>query len=221
LSAPKDLVGKRFGRLTVVSLTDGRRHRERHWMCVCDCGNGYIVSSNGLKSGHATQCYSCAKKQAGVKKRTDSYYYPALRKRYSNMKTRCYDQSYPEFHLYGGRGIKICDEWLYSFHSFVRWALDSGYDPSLTIDRIDTNGDYCPENCRWVGAKEQANNRRTNRFLTFNGISDTVANWSEKTGIPYKTIYRRITRSGWSVERALTTPARLRDDNNRRYSKQS
>jgi hypothetical protein len=122
-----------------------------------------------------------------------------------NMKTRCYNSNNSRYKLYGGRGIKICDEWLKDFNTFYEWAIDHGYNDTLTIDRIDPDGDYEPSNCRWVTWQTQQNNRRNNHRISFNGQNHTLAEWSRITGINYGTLVARISRRGWSVERALTT----------------
>ena len=129
-----------------------------------------------------------------------------LYRAYSNMKTRCYNPNYFLYHRYGERGIKVCEDWKQSFVKFRDWALNNGYADGLTLDRIDNDGDYCPENCRWTTITKQSNNRRTNRILTLNGEKDTMANWARKTGIPYWVIQERLDRKGWSEEKALTEP---------------
>lgn len=124
------------------------------------------------------------------------------------MKQRCGDPNNKAYHNYGGRGIKVCDEWRVSYEAFRDWSLANGYDAKApkgkcTIDRIDNDGDYCPENCRWVSAKEQSRNTRHNRFVEYNGQRKTLAEWAEETGIDDLTIHYRL-KSGWSVEEALT-----------------
>ena len=121
------------------------------------------------------------------------------------MKARCVDPNSHKYHAYGGRGIKVCDEWLNSFESFYEWAMANGYQKDLSIDRIDNDGNYYPENCRWVTQKEQANNTRKNRLLTYNEETHTVAEWATIVGITKAALYHRLSR-GWSVKEALTTP---------------
>lgn len=113
------------------------------------------------------------------------------------MKGRCYIKSYASYKHYGGRGISVCEEWKNDFMAFYNWATENGYEDTLTIDRIDINGNYCPENCRWVDQKTQSRNRRTNVFLTDNGITRTVAEWAEITGQTDNRLRARI-RNGWS-----------------------
>lgn len=125
------------------------------------------------------------------------------------MKTRCNNPNAPPFRLYGGRGIKVCDEWLHDFPAFRDWALNNGYSDELTIDRIDNSRGYSPDNCRWTTYKVQANNNRHNVTVTVNGQTGTISEMCERHGIenPHL-IYDRITRLGWSAERAFTTPPR-------------
>ena len=122
------------------------------------------------------------------------------------MKNRCYYKRSIEFDRYGGRGIKVCTEWREDFKNFSDWAITNGYADNLTIDRIDVNGDYCPENCRWATPKEQNNNRRDNHFLTHNGRTQTISQWAKELKINESTIGTRLWR-GYSVEKALA-PAR-------------
>ena len=134
--------------------------------------------------------------------------YPRLYGVWCNMKTRCYNPKGSCYELYGGKGIKICDEWL-DFKNFAKWAMGNGYDPDApymgcTIDRIDGNGDYCPENCRWVSAAVQNRNCSANKVLTYNGKTQHITDWSKELGIPLSTISVRLKR-GRSVEDALST----------------
>lgn len=129
---------------------------------------------------------------------------------WNNMKARCRNPKDREYHRYGGRGIKICDEWLYDFQAFYDWAMKNGYDATAprgqcTIDRIDNDGDYCPDNCRWTTAREQANNTRRTRFIDFNGEIHSVSEWSRILGIKQSTLNMRINKYGWSEEKALRT----------------
>ncbi len=123
------------------------------------------------------------------------------------MRQRCNSPSDKGYPYYGGRGISVCEEWNTDYSSFRKWALAEGYTDSLTLDRIDNNCGYSPENCRWVDKKTQANNRRTNRIIEWNGEQHTLSEWAGITGIGWSTIRVRLEK-GWSVEKALTTPVR-------------
>ena len=125
------------------------------------------------------------------------------------MKKRCYNPRHESYKYYGAKGVKLCDEWVHNFDAFEEWALSHGYSDDKTIDRIDSNGDYCPENCRWATPKQQANNCRDNNTLTYNGLTLTMMEWSERLNINFKTLARRIYH-GWPVEKALMTPVDTR-----------
>ena len=142
-----------------------------------------------------------------------------LNKIYRAIKQRCNNPQNPAYENYGGRGITVCAEWLNSFEAFRDWALANGYRDDLTIDRIDNDGPYCPENCRWVTMKQQGNNRRSNRVLTYNGENHTITEWAELTGINLHTLMGRLYVRGWNVEKALTT--KVRRKNNARNSKKT
>lgn len=120
------------------------------------------------------------------------------------MKSRCGNNNTLAYPDYGCRGITVCEEWKNSFESFMNWANSSGYDEKLSIDRIDNDGNYCPENCRWVDSATQASNRRSNVIYEYNGVSHNISEWSKIMGISYKKLHRRL-KSGWPIERALTT----------------
>ena len=136
---------------------------------------------------------------------------------YHAMKSRCYNAAFFHYKYYGGRGIKVCNEWLGNngFRNFYNWAIRNGYDDSLTIDRIDFNGNYCPENCRWATWIEQANNRRKREkkihkkretlTITYKETTMTIQEWADKLGLSYQVISNRL-KKGWSVEQTLETP---------------
>lgn len=125
---------------------------------------------------------------------------------WATMKYRCHNTNAQGYKRYGGRGINVCDEWANSFLQFKEWALNNGYADNLTIDRIDNNKGYSPENCRWATAKEQGRNRGDNRLLTLNGETKTLIEWAEIAGIGVATLHSRLFKHGWSLEKSLTTP---------------
>lgn len=138
---------------------------------------------------------------------------------HSGIKRRCYSPTCKEYKNYGARGITVCKEWLDSerinvswhnnptkgFLNFKKWALENGYAENLSIDRIDCNKGYCPENCRWVTSKEQNNNRRNNINITYKGETKTLQLWCDSLGLNYDRVFQRLTRLHWSVERAFET----------------
>lgn len=131
--------------------------------------------------------------------------YTRLGRIYHNMKTRCTNPNYDKYQYYGGKGIKICDEWMDSWYAFCDWAEENGYRDDLTLDRINPNGDYCPSNCRWVSIKEQANNRSSNHMITYNGKTQSIQKWADETGIPSSCLDQRIL-AGWHVDKIFTEP---------------
>lgn len=199
-----DITGMKFGRLTAIGpVRDGGKVK---WHCRCDCGNDTLATVGNLKSGNTQSChclrYEAVSEALTKHGMTDSREYRI----WSHIKDRCYNPNDKSYHRYGARGISICDRWLNSFENFY---ADVGEIPhGLTLDRIDNDGNYEPENVRVAPPRIQANNRANNRVLTFNGESLTLAQWSRKTGIRYVTLSQRLNAYGWSVEKTLTTPVR-------------
>ena len=128
---------------------------------------------------------------------------------WKNMIRRCYNKDHISYKYYGGKDITVCAEWQES-EFFYQWALANGYNDNLTIDRIDNNGNYEPQNCRWVTPKEQANNRSTNHYIAYNGETKTLQEWADALGISFQSLDARLRSGNWSVEEALTTPAKAR-----------
>lgn len=122
------------------------------------------------------------------------------------MKSRCYNSNNIDYKYYGGRGIKVCKEWLASFNKFEKWAQENGYNDNLTLDRIDVNGNYEPNNCRWATRKEQSNNRRNNHYIVYNGEKYTLTQLAYKFGVKVGTLFTRINNLHWDIQRALYTP---------------
>ena len=186
----QDLTGKKFGYLTVISRDQNPNNKRVKWLCVCNCNKLTIVSTNDLKSGHTSSC-GCKKFESHNKKHGMTR--TRIHTTWQSMKSRCYDKNNHSFSHYGGRGITMCDEWKNSFDSFYSWAISNGYTDELTIDRIDNNKGYAPDNCRWISMTEQNNNRRNNVILEHNGEKDSLANWCKKLNLDYKhyyTVYR-------------------------------
>ena len=122
---------------------------------------------------------------------------------YKDIIARCYNPNNNRYNIYGARGITICDEWKNNKESFFKWAYDNWYKENLSIDRIDVNKGYSPDNCRWATPKQQANNRSSNRLITINGETHTMAEWGDIKGIGLKNIWNRINSLGWSEEDAV------------------
>ena len=181
----------------------------RRFLCRCSCGNTLSVRIGSLTHDTTKSC-GCLRKERSIERCfKHGQAGTRLYKAWGGMKQRCYNPSEPGYKYYGGRGIKMCIEWISSFESFARWALSSGYAPEFTLDRINTNGDYEPANCRWVTQEDQCNNTRRTRLVSLNGETLSISRWSRKTGIGASTIIARLNR-GWSAELALITPPRIR-----------
>ena len=171
--------------------------------------DGKVIIGEALSRGLTLSC-GCLQKERVRQSRmkhgdTDSRLYNV----WCAMKRRCLNQNVPEYPLYGGRGISVCDAWM-EYSNFADWSIETGYDPNAkrgrcTLDRIDVNGDYCPENCRWVTQQEQMNNVRYNHRETYNGESRTVAEWARLYNIPYSKLSQRLNRYGYDIEQALNT----------------
>ena len=197
----KDITGQRFGRLVVLEYL-GRSK----WLCICDCGATMIAGTGHLKSGHTCSCGCYQKERTSETHKKHGERATRLYNIWAKMKARCLNEKESCFERYGGRGIQVCEEWAQSFETFAEWAYSNGYAENLTIDRIDNNKGYSPENCRWATMKDQSNNRRSNRLLTHNGETRTLAQWSEAAGIKPRALTRRLDRWGWSLSEALTIP---------------
>lgn len=198
-----DLTGKRFNKLVVLERMPNGKKGRAYWKCQCDCGNTTIVSGGNLKNGGVKSC-GCLRHQPSYIVHNKSH--TPLYGVWNNMKNRCtniHDKSYKN---YGGRGISICEEWKNSFQCFYDWSIKNGYKEGLTIERIDNDGNYCPENCKWIIKGEQVNNRRNNQFYTYQGKTQTLGQWCKELNLDYGRIHGRITYGNWTFERAISTP---------------
>ena len=187
----KDLTGQKFGRLKVIKqIGINSKNRQKIWLCKCDCGNEKQVVTSYLTSGDTTSC-GCYRKECEIKNlsqfwgkpRTHGLSKTRIYRIWVDMKDRCNNNKNLFFKHYGGRGIKICNEWLIDFMNFYNWATNNGYNDNLTIDRINVNGNYEPNNCRWATAREQANNTRTTRRIKIFGECKTAYEFEKQYGI--------------------------------------
>jgi len=210
MPAFNDLSGLKFGRLLVLDRGENIGKRVG-WRCLCDCGKKVLVAANKLPNGHTRSCGCLQVEMAHVSNFKHGHTtYPnggRCTKEYNTwtlMKRRCSDVAVgSDRAIYFDQGIRVCERW----QSFEAFFADMGFAPSArhSIDRIDPNKGYSPDNCRWATPREQARNKIGTRTITHQGVARPLAEWSEITGIPYKRLHKRLS-SGWSAERALTTP---------------
>lgn len=200
----KDITGQTINYWYVIKEVGRSKSGSATFLCHCLlCGKEKIVEGRSVRTG-ASKCCGCVKPDHVRNSRHDDRLYGV----WHGIRDRCNNVNSPQYKWYGARGIKVCKEWD-NYLLFKEWAYSHGYDDSApkyqcTIDRIDTNGNYSPENCAWHTQKQQCNNMRSNHLLTYNGETHTIQEWSEITGIRKDTIRRRIIIYGWSVERALS-----------------
>lgn len=193
-----DITGEKYGRLVAIRSTENRtKSGGVVWLFKCECGKYKQISANSVRSGlvRSCGCIVIKHKMAGTR----------LYNIWTDMKQRCYNSNYYEFHLWGGRGIIVCEEWRNDFQAFYDWAMNNGYSDDLSLDRIDSTGNYEPSNCRWASAKEQARNTSHNRKIIIDGVAKLLCEWLEISPITASTYHKRIKR-GMTDKEALFTP---------------
>lgn len=208
-----DITGKRFNRLVVIERANNAKGGIPVWKCLCDCGKTTFVRGSNLKNGAVKSC-GCLRndtKPALTHNMSNSRLYRI----WAGIKSRCYTKSSRAYQNYGNRGIKVCDEWKDSFDSFMEWAISHGYTEKLTIERIDVNGDYCPDNCTWIPFNEQQGNRRNCYAFEYNGRVQNLADWCKELNLPYGLIHNRINKLGWDFERAINEPVDIKKRNHK------
>lgn len=203
------VIGKKSGRLTVVSYY-GKSYKGNMWNCTCECGQTLTVATKDINSQNIKSC-GCLKSDVLTKRNkgmaTHNKTNTRLYRIWGNIKDRCYNENSKDYINYGSRGITICEEWLINFESFYNWSMENGYKEDLTIDRINNDLGYSPDNCRWVSMKIQINNTRKNINITIGGITKTASEWADISGINSKTIIYRF-KNGWDEDKLLIKPNR-------------
>ena len=210
-----DLTGEKFGRLTVIERAGSTKHGAAKWRCVCQCGNETIVIGDELRKHNTTSC-GCYAKECSSKRlkgkcphnKSHGMVGTPVYKEWSEMKRRCNNPNDISYHRYGERGIRVCERWEKSFEAFYSdvSTLPHFGEKGYSLDRIDNNKWYAPDNVRWADAKTQANNRRTSCFVEYNGIKKTIMQWATEYNIPYNRLYKRIRVFKWNIDKALNTP---------------
>lgn len=201
-----DIKGERFTKLLVLERAGSDRHKQALWRCQCDCGNTIIATTSQLRSGHTKSCGCYHADKLKERNTIHGACKTRLYKIWKGMRHRCSCKGDTNYEYYGGRNIRVCSEWD-DFIVFRDWAMSHGYVDGLTIDRIDPDKDYHPDNCRWITMSMQANNKRNNHFITINGETHTLSEWSHITGHSQAAIKARI-KKGWDESRAVMTPVK-------------
>ncbi|WP_114752346.1 hypothetical protein [Pleomorphovibrio marinus] len=198
--------GTKHNKLTILSEVDDNR-KGRFVLCICDCKNKTTVNLASLRSGHVKSC-GCLRPHITKPTRTHCMSKTRIYRIWRNIKTRCFNKKVRSYEHYGARGISICDEWM-DFIPFYEWSKKSGYKSNLTIERIDFNKDYCPENCTWIPLKDQAKNTRYAVLIDYMGEKKCIAEWCRVLNISARMVVARRL-SGWSDYDALTIPKYVR-----------
>lgn len=198
MSTMRDLTGTKFGRLTVVEDCGKRSNKNVVWLCACVCGGRANVRSSSLIRGYTKSC-GCILKEQWFNK-TLGLYQSTVYRAWARMKSRCSDRKVKAYENYGGRGITVCKRWIDSFSNF--YADMGSPKKGQSLDRKDNSKGYSPDNCRWASILEQSNNKRSNRNITIDGVTKTVAEWARTSGVKYGTFRSRIHR-GFSAKEAL------------------
>lgn len=197
-------IGERFTMLTVIERVGSAVAGQTRWLCLCDCGQKKTVYSSSLRRGHTKSCGCSTRILNSISHRkSDSVPAGPTRNTWASMNSRCYNRKSPDYAYYGGRGISVCERWQRP-DGYWNFVSDMGQRPEgMTLDREDIDGDYCPENCRWVTRQHQQNNRRTTRFLSHGERTMALGEWAMETGISVKTLWSRLNLYNWPVAQAL------------------
>lgn len=193
-------INKKYNKLTVTSIKEYNGINSII-ICKCDCGNIIETKLSYIAYGHKKSC-GCINKA----KRKHGKSQTKLYRIYSNMIARCTNTERKDYKYYGGKGVKVCSQWVNDFEVFYSWAYNNGYKNGLTIDRIDVNKGYNPNNCRWVTKEKQSVNKTNTKYITFKGKTQSLKEWSEELNMPYSKLQYRVCYSKMSIEKAFTKP---------------
>ncbi len=199
----KDHTNEKYGRLTVIKFYK-RENNKTYWQCECECGNRLVIPITYLTSGDTKSC-GCLRKETSARTQRKKAYIKnhRLYSIWIDMKRRCYNKDRNNYIYYGAKGVKVCEEWKKDFRNFQDWALKNGYKDNLTIDRIDYNRNYQPDNCRWVTIFEQNNNLSSNHKICYEGkIYPSMSSFCRKNKLNYNKFKQRI-RNGYTIQKAM------------------
>lgn len=214
----KDRIGQKFGRLTILEYHPN--NRKSSYLCKCECGLIKEIKCDHVVQGLTKSC-GCLSRELKSQRSLGNKYSAThdksgtrLYQIWGDMIQRCHNPKQKVYKWYGAIGIKVCEEWKNDYTLFEKWALENSYSDELTIDRIDFNGDYEPNNCRWVSMKEQSRNKKDTILITHNGKTQCLKDWCVELNKPYPTIVNRI-RNGWQPKIALLVPKNIRRGGNK------
>lgn len=198
--------GEKFGKWTIIEEIAPKiisNKPRRMFRCQCECGNMGEVQLVCLRNGHSTSCGCEQKKKASKANTKHGLEKHPLYNTWKNMKKRCNNPKATGYENYGGRGICVCGDWSNNFQSFYDWSLNNGWSKELTIDRINCDGNYCPENCRWATVETQMNNRTKSHYVNYNGETFTLSTLAKHLDIPYNIVRYRLSNCKWNVEQLI------------------
>lgn len=209
-----DMIGQKYGRLTVVAFAGKGAENRALWRCRCDCGNEIVLPGKSLRTGNTKSC-GCLSKELSTQRIVQINHKHGetgtrLFRIWTGMLTRCYNPNATNYQDYGGRGIVVCNGWRESYEAFRDWAMSAGYTEGLTLDRKDNDRGYFPDNCRWATHKQQANNRRSNVRVSHKGESYTVSEWADIAGMKRDTLAQRLNSGHFSIKEAIEMPVAIR-----------
>lgn len=205
-----DISGQKFNRWTVLGFSHTSKRRMAFWECVCECGTERVVDGQSLRNGKSKSC-GCWNLEVRSTEDGKTVEHRAEYDVYRFMIRRCYEPKNKSYPGYGGRGITVCQRWRDSFQNFLE-DMGPRPDRGYQLDRIDNNGNYCKENCRWTTKLVQANNTRTNKLIEYKGETKTLAEWARQYGLTHHALQTRLSKYQWPIEKALTTKQRPRLD---------
>ena len=204
------MIGRKFGKLLIISHSHTKQYTKskvEYYECLCECGNKKVISLDKMKSGNTRSC-GCLRREKTIKRFTKhGMVGTRLYSIYNDMRRRCYNKNRKDYKNYGGRGIRVCEEWLNDPNSFFKWAKSNGYEDGLTIERINPDGNYEPKNCKWVTKGEQNRNKRNSHNITIDGVTRCLAEWCEIYDVPHGRVLYRL-NNGMDPLKALTEPPR-------------